>query len=151
MTDGVIEFDAVDTDVDNVIDNAGVVDSRLYSIPETEVVLGYHVNDEPITTTMDHVAVMAIDRELDDAERAQMPDGKDRLTFVTVLLAGEDGQAAEETIVNVRETRDVEYAKEAFELVYDDGVVDLEASLKGRDFVVEDGELVDNSVSGEDE
>ena len=151
MTDTEVEFRRVDTDVTNLMDDAGVVDSRLYEIPETTLTLGYHINDEPITVTANYVAAIAVDREYSDMERAQSgaEDG-DRLVFTSVLLAAEDGTAAEETIVNVRGTKDVMDALEAFEDVYEDSHIDLEESLN-KQFVVEDGELVDKTVESEDD
>jgi len=151
MPDDEIQLRRVDTDVTNLMDDAGVVDSRLYEIPETTLTLGYHINDEPITVTANYVAAIAVDRAYSDMERAQRgADEGERLVFTSVLLAAKDGTAAEETIVNVRETKDVMHGLEAFEAVYESGGhIDLETSLN-KQFVVEDGELIDKTVEDDD-
>jgi len=145
-----MELERVDTDVTNLTDGAGVVDSQLIKTDEPiEVIVGHFLSGTPVSGEVQYFAAVDFNRQLDEDEQAMY--GENELDFSTLLVAGEDGTAEDEAVVNVS-GGDVAAALDAFEDVVDDekARVDITESSR-RQFAIEDGELVENAVVEEEE
>lgn len=139
-----MDYTEIDADVTNVIDGAGVQDSKLLQVANPlEVIFGELNSGATVSAEVEYVAVMDVYRELDDEEQA-MYGGTETLDFSSVLLAGEDGEAEQEHVVNVS-GGSLDHALAAFEIVESDGVVDL-LDAETRSFEVQDGELVETTA-----
>ena len=144
-----MDYTETDADVTNVIDDAGVQDSKLLQMAEPlEVIFGRLNSGAKVSAEVEYVAVMDVYRELDDEEQA-MYGGTETLDFSSVLLAGEDGEAEQEHVVNVS-GGSLDHALTAFDAVESDGVVDL-LDAESRSFEVQDGELVETTPSEEND
>ena len=163
-----MELERVDTDVTNLTDGAGVVDSQLIKTDEPiEVIVGHFLSGVPVSGDVQYFAAVDFNRQLDEDEQAMY--GENELDFSTLLVAGEDGTAEDEAVVNVS-GGDVAAALDALEDVVTDYEVDITESSR-RQFAVEassdedssnddsadesskveDGELVENAVAETDE
>lgn len=144
-----VEFERLGIDVANPVDGSGVADSELITTDEPVTVgFGELNSGVPVQAAVQYFAAMNIERELDEDEQAQF-GGRDALDFSSVLLAGEDGEAEQEAVVNVTDGG-IDEALAAFTTVIEDGAVDITESSR-RDFAVEDGELVENTPEPETE
>lgn len=118
-----METTRLDTDVTNALDDAGVEDAQLFKTDyAVKVVFGYLNNGNPVSAQCQHFAALSIDREANDYEQEQF--GDERINFSSVLLAGKDGEAEQEQLINV-DGGDVADAIAAFE-EYASETVDME-------------------------
>lgn len=143
-----MEYDTVDTDVTNLRDDAGIIESQLVAADEpVTLILGRHVNGNDVTVDVQHFAAISVERELDEEEQAMYQ--QETLSFSSILVAAEDGEASQEVILNVRQGGDIDDAIATLERVTDDATIDVVES-SGTEFVVEDGEVVVNQPDVEE-
>lgn len=140
-----MEYTTVDTEVTNLTDGSGVQEAQLITTDEPiEVIVGHFLSGTPVSGEVQYFAAVNFHRELDEDEQARY--GEDELDFSTVLVAGEDGTAEEEAVVNVS-GGDVVDAQEMFEKVVDNYTVDITESSRRQFYVDENGEVAEQAVA----
>jgi hypothetical protein len=133
-----VETEPVDVELENLIEEAGIVDSQLVQTDEpVTVILGEHVNGNEVTVDVQHFGVLAIDRGMDEDEQAMY--GEEQLTFSSVMVAAEDGQVSNEKVVDVH-NGDVDDGIDALEQLAEDYELNVMVTAN-TPMTVEDGEL----------
>lgn len=128
-----MEYEPVDTDVTNTIEDSGVVESTLVEADEdVTIILGEHVNGNPVTVDVRYFAVLEVERELDEEEQAMYPDVSDGLHFSSVLVAAENGEASQETVINVQDATVEEAIDGLSQVTEEDNLDDSEGESSTR-------------------
>lgn len=141
-----MEYTTVDTEVTNITDGSGVEKAQLVKTDEPiEVIVGHFLSGTPVSGDVQYFAAVDFQRDLDEDEQAMY--GEEQLDFSTVLIAGEDGTAEDEAVVNVS-SGNVGDALEVFERVADTSIDITESSR--RQFTVDDGDITEQTIDNDE-